>query len=234
MENKLDYFDTTFTYIDEKKYRKAIQLVHKYAEEVLSGRIDFDKTNGRFERIMENLGECSCKNLPQGGICFVDENYDMALDDLIVALFSSYIPDKCFSLILACIRHSNVERGKYIISEVIRKKGSYLGKTAKRKHNDNILLSLFNSLIHSVTTTALHFSCYKIHEIDTQETKQAVKKIIEEYIDEINDPFEKELLLRRLFVLECSDINVKMYDSFIRSLVPKLPKTNKEWRMMAP
>ena len=42
MKNKLEYIDNNFKYINEKKYKKALANVHKYAEDVMTGVTDFD------------------------------------------------------------------------------------------------------------------------------------------------------------------------------------------------
>ena len=57
MKNKLEYIDNNFQYINEKKYKKALANVHKYAEDVMTGVTDFDKSQHKLEKVLEILGE---------------------------------------------------------------------------------------------------------------------------------------------------------------------------------
>ena len=119
MKNQLEYFDNDFKYINEKKYKKALANVHKYAEDVLTGLTDFNKSQRRLERVLEVLGDSASADLPGGGICFVDDDYDLALDDVIMKMYITHLNSYCRDFVLACIRNNDPCRADEIISMII-------------------------------------------------------------------------------------------------------------------
>ena len=142
MKNQLEYIDNNFKYINEKKYKKALANVHKYAEEVMTGVTDFDKSQRRLEKVLEILGESASADLPGGGICFIDDDYDLALDDIIMRMYITHLDTHCQMFVLACIRNNNPCRADEIINMI---RTHYLNK---QNAINAILINLFNALIY--------------------------------------------------------------------------------------
>ena len=177
MKNQLEYFDNDFKYINEKKYKKALANVHKYAEDVLTGLTDFNKSQRRLERVLEVLGESACADLPDGGICFVDDDYDLALDDIIVKMYITHLKGRCNDFVIACIRNNDPYRADEIINRVIAHFSAVNERNA-------ILIGLFNALIRLCNTTIVDYSMWAIHPVYTQEMKDNAKWLIEKNITE--------------------------------------------------
>ena len=223
MKNQLEYFDNDFKYINEKKYKKALANVHKYAEDVLTGLTDFNKSQRRLERVLEVLGESACADLPDGGICFVDDDYDLALDDIIVKMYITHLKGRCSDFVIACIRNNDPYRADEIINRMIAHFSAVNERNA-------ILIGLFNALIRLCNTTIVDYSMWAIHPVYTQEMKDNAKWLIEKNITTIDDSIDKTTLLYRLALLQKSDESAEQYKLFIEECITDMPKSYKEWR----
>ena len=227
MKNKLEYIDNNFKYINEKKYKKALANVHKYAEDVLTGLTDFDKSERRLERVLEALGESACANLPDGGICFIDDDYDLALDDIIMKMYITHLHTHCQNLVLACIRNNNPCRADEIINMII---AHYPDVNERSVRINAILIDLFNALIYLCNTTIVDYSIWAIHPVYTQEMKSNTKWLIEKNITAIKDSIDKTAILYRLVLLQKNDESIEQYKLFIEQCIANMPKSYKEWR----
>ena len=179
MKNKLEYIDNNFKYINEKKYKKALADVHKYAEDVMTGITDLDKSQRRLEKVLEVLDESACADLPDGGICFIDDDYDLALDDIIMKMYVTHLHTHCPNLVLACIRNNNPCRADEIINMII---AHYPDVSERSGRINAILIDLFNALIYLCNTTIVDYSIWAIHPVYTQEMKSNTKWLIEKNI----------------------------------------------------
>ena len=227
MKNKLEYIDNNFQYINEKKYKKALANVHKYAEDVMTGITNFDKSQRRLERVLEVLGESACADLPDGGICFVDDDYDLALDDIIMKMYITHLDAHCQTFVLACIRNNNPYRADEIINMIIT---HYPDVNNRSVRINATLIALFNALIHLCNTTILDYSMWAIHPVYTQEMKDNTKWLIEKNITAIEDSIDKTTILYRLVLLRKNDEGIKQYKLFIEQCIINMPKSYKEWR----
>ena len=227
MKNELEYIDNNFKYINEKKYKKALADVHKYAEDVMTGITDFDKSQRRLEKVLEILGESACADLPDGGICFIDDDYDLALDDTIMKMYITHLHTHCQNLVLACIRNNNPCRADEIINMII----THYPDVNKRSIIINaILIDLFNALIYLCNTTIVDYSIWAIHPVYTQEMKNNTKWLIEKNITAIEDSIDKTAILYRLVLMQKNDESVERYKLFIEQCIANMPKSYKEWR----
>ena len=227
MKNELEYIDNNFKYINEKKYKKALANVHKYAEDVLTGLTDFDKSERRLERVLEALGESACADLPDGGICFIDHDYDLALDDIIMKMYITHLHTHCPNLVLACIRNNNPCSADEIINMII---AHYPDVNERSVRINAILIGLFNALIYSCNTTIVDYSIWAIHPVYTQEMKSNTKWLIEKNITAIKDSIDKTAILYRLVLMQKNDESVEQYKLFIEQCIANMPKSYKEWR----
>ena len=223
MKNKLEYIDNNFKYINEKKYKEALANVHKYAEDVLTGLTDFDKSERRLERVLEALDESACADLPDGGICFIDDDYDLALDDIIMKMYITHLHTHCQKLVIACIRNNNPCRADEIINKII----AHFPAANKLS---SILIALFNALIHLCNTTVFDYSIWAIYPVYTQEMKDNTKWLIEKNINAIDDSIDKNAILYRLVLMQKNDESVERYKLFIEQCIANMPKSYKEWR----
>ena len=218
MKNKLEYIDNNFKYINEKEYKKALANVHKYAEDVRTGLTDFDKSQRRLERVLEVLGESACADLPDGGICFIDDDYDLALDDTIMEMYIKHLHTRCQDLVIACIRNNNPGRADEIINMIIT-------------HYPAVnIIALFNVLIHLCNTTIFDYYMWAIHPVYTQEMKDNTKWLIEKNITAIEDSIDKTAILYRLVLMQKNDESVEQYKLFVEQCIANLPKSYKELR----
>ena len=227
MKNKLEYIDNNFKYINEKEYKQALANVHKYAEDVLTGVTDFDKSERRLERVLEALGESASADLPDGGICFIDYDYDLALDDIIMKMYITHLHTHCQDLVLACIRNNNPCRADEIINMII---AHYPDVNERSVRTNAILIDLFNALIYLCNTTIVDYSIWAIHPVYTQEMKSNTKWLIEKNITAIKDSIDKTAILYRLVLMQKNDISVEKYKLFIEQCIENMPKSYKEWR----
>ena len=227
MENKLEYIDNNFKYINEKKYKKALANVHKYAEDVMKGVTDFDKSQRRLEKVLEILGESACADLPDGGICFIDDDYDLALDDIIMKMYITHLHTYCQDFLIACIRNNDPCRADEIINMIIT---HYPAVNERSTVINAILISLFNALICLCNTTIVDYSIWAIHPVYTQEMKNNTKLLIKKNISAIDDSIDKTAILHRLVLLQKNDENVERYKLFIEQCIANMPKSYKEWR----
>ena len=225
MKNKLEYIDNNFKYINEKKYKKALANVHKYAEDVLTGLTDFDKSERRLERVLEALGESACADLPDGGICFVDDDYDLALDDIIMKMYIMHLHTHCQNLVLACIRNNNPCRADEIINMIIT---HYPDVNNRSVRINATLIALFNALIRLCNTTILDYSMWAIHPVYTQEMKDNTKWLIEKNITAIEDSIDKTTILYRLVLMQKNDESVEQYKLFIEQCITNMLQSYKE------
>ena len=231
MKNKLEYIDNNFKYINEKKYKKALANVHKYAEDVMTGVTDFDKSQRRLEKVLEVLGESACADLPDGGICFIDDDYDLALDDIIIKMYITYLEDHCRDFVIACIRNNDLCRANEIINMII----AYLPAVKERNVRINAsLITLFKWLIHLCNTTILDYSMWAIYPVYTQEMKNNTKWLIEKNISAIEDSIDKTAILYRLVLMQKNDESVEQYKLFIEQCIANMQKSYKEWRKDCP
>ena len=227
MKNQLEYLDNDFKYINEKQYKKALVDVHKYAEDVLTGLTDFDKSQRRLERVLEVLGESATADLPDGGICFIDCDYDLALDDIIVKMCITHLESYCRDFVIACIRNNDPCRADEIINMII----THLSAGKERNVIINaFLITLFNWLIGRCNTTIVDYSMWAIYPVYTQEMKDNCKRLIEKNITTIDDSIDKTTVLYRLVLMQKNDESIEQYKLFIEQCIANMPKSYKEWR----
>ena len=223
MKNQLEYFDNNFKYINEKEYKKALANVHKYAEDVLTGLTDFAKSQRRLESVLEVLDESASADLPDGGICFIDCDYDLALDDIIMKMYITHLQSYCRDFVIACIRNNDPCRADEIINMIITHFPAVNEQNA-------ILITLFNALIGLCNTTIVDYSMWAIHPIYTQEMKDNTRWLIEKNITKIDDSIDKTVILYRLVLLQKNEESIEQYKLFIEQCITNMPKSYKEWR----